>query len=73
MVRAFATGEQLSGVVAEVFGTDRRIVTAARLPNGTKKGVYRLTLDDLGRAHVHVERRRRPRGKRAKGDNDAPG
>lgn len=54
MMREFATGEQLSGVVARVFGTDRTIVTATRLPNGSKKGVYRLALDDATTAIVYI-------------------
>lgn len=52
--RQFATREQLAGVVTEVFGTDRHIVTATRLPNGTKKGVYRLGLDDGMSTVVYV-------------------
>ena len=54
LMRAFATKEQLSGVVAAVFGTDRRIVTASRLPNGSKNGVYRLALDDGTSTIVYV-------------------
>ena len=54
MMREFATKEQLSGLVAEVFGTDRSIVAATRLPNGSKKGVYRLALDDATTAIVYI-------------------
>ncbi|WP_194895674.1 phosphotransferase [Catenulispora pinisilvae] len=53
-MRAFATAEQLAGVVAEVFGTDRRIVTIDRLPNGSKKGVYQLGLDDATTTIVYI-------------------
>jgi len=52
--RRFADAEQLAGVVREVFGSDRRIVTVERLPNGTKKGVYRVALDDRSSAIVYV-------------------
>lgn len=52
--RRFADAAQLSGVIREVFGTDRRIRTVDRLPNGTKKGVYRVTLDDRTSAIVYV-------------------
>lgn len=52
--RRFADAGALAGVVREVFGTDRRIVDVARLPNGTKKGVYRVTLDDQVSAIVYV-------------------
>ncbi|MEY9926602.1 hypothetical protein ABH926_001224 [Catenulispora sp. GP43] len=54
MMRQFATKEQLSGIVAAVFGTDRRVLTANRLPNGSKKGVYRLTLDDATSTIVYI-------------------
>lgn len=54
MMREFATKERLSGLVTEVFGTDRSIVTATRLPNGSKKGVYRLVLDDAATAIVYI-------------------
>lgn len=38
----------------EVFGTDRRIAAVDRLPGGTKKGVYRVTLDDGTSTIVYV-------------------
>jgi hypothetical protein len=40
--RIFADAETLTPVMREVFGTYRRIATVDRLPNGTKKGVYRV-------------------------------
>lgn len=52
--RRFADAEQLADLVREVFGTDRRITALERLPNGSKKGVYRTTLDDRTRAIVYV-------------------
>jgi tRNA A-37 threonylcarbamoyl transferase component Bud32 len=53
-MRRFADKEQLSGIVAEVFGSDRRILQATRLPNGSKKGVYRLALDDGTSTIVYI-------------------
>jgi hypothetical protein len=52
--RRFADAEQLADLVREVFGTDRRITTLERLPNGSKKGVYRTTLDDGTSSIVYV-------------------
>ena len=52
--RRFADADQLAGLVREVFGTDRRITALERLPNGSKKGVYRIALDDRTRAIVYV-------------------
>lgn len=53
-MRQFATTQQLAPVVTAVFGTDRRILTATRLPNGSKKGVYRLALDDGTSTIVYI-------------------
>lgn len=44
--RTFADRTQLADVVRAAYGTSRRISTVTRLRGGTKKGVYRLTLDD---------------------------
>jgi hypothetical protein len=52
--RTFATAQTLTPVLREVFGRDRRVVAVDRLPNGTKKGVYRATLDDAASAVVYV-------------------
>lgn len=52
--RRFADAAQLTDLVKAAFGTDRRIVELQRLPNGSKKGVYRLRLDDGGRAVVYI-------------------
>jgi hypothetical protein len=52
--RKFADADTLSPVMREVFGTDRRITGVDRLLNGTKKGVYRVTLDDATSAVVYV-------------------
>lgn len=52
--RRFADADRLTGVVREVFGSDRGIVGVARLAGGTKKGVYRVALDDRTSAVVYV-------------------
>ncbi len=52
--RKFADTETLAPVMREVFGTDRRIAAVDRLLNGTKKGVYRVTLDDATSTIVYV-------------------
>jgi hypothetical protein len=52
--RKFADAETLTPVMREVFGTDRRIASVDRLLNGTKKGVYRVTLDEATSAIVYV-------------------
>ncbi len=46
MTRAFLRPEDLRDFVTEQFGTDRRLVALDRLTGGSKKGVYRLGLDD---------------------------
>lgn len=52
--RRFADAATLAGVVREVFGTDRTIVDVDRLAGGSKKGVYRVTLDERTSAVVYV-------------------
>jgi hypothetical protein len=52
--RRFADADQLAGVVREAFGTDRSIVGVERLAGGTKKGVYRVALDDRTSAVVYI-------------------
>jgi hypothetical protein len=44
--RIFAGPESLAGVVRAAFGRGRRLAAVHRLRGGSKKGVYRLTLDD---------------------------
>ncbi|MEV6156494.1 phosphotransferase [Nonomuraea sp. NPDC052129] len=46
MERRFAVREQLTGVVRAALGAERRLADVTRLRGGTKKGVYRLLLDD---------------------------
>ncbi|GAA2042665.1 phosphotransferase [Catenulispora yoronensis] len=52
--RRFADADHLTDLVKAAFGTDRRIDDLQRLPNGSKKGVYRLRLDDATRAVVYI-------------------
>jgi hypothetical protein len=52
--RKFADAETLTPVLREVFGTDRDITAVDRLLNGTKKGVYRVTLDDATSTIAYV-------------------
>ncbi|RSN11495.1 aminoglycoside phosphotransferase [Nonomuraea sp. WAC 01424] len=46
MTRAFLTPDNVHDLVAEQFGADRRLTALDRLTGGSKKGVYRLRLDD---------------------------
>ena len=46
MTREFVRPEELAGLVADRFGTDRRVTALDRLTGGSRKGVYRLGLDD---------------------------
>ncbi|GAA2118790.1 phosphotransferase [Kitasatospora saccharophila] len=52
--RSFADARSLAPVVREVFGTDRRITAVDRLRGGTRKGVYRVALDDGTSAVVYL-------------------
>lgn len=52
--RRFADAGQLTDLIKATFGTDRQISEMRRLPNGSKKGVYRLRLDDGTRAVVYI-------------------
>ncbi|MGX6606874.1 phosphotransferase family protein [Micromonosporaceae bacterium Da 78-11] len=45
-MRTFLQLDDLHDFVTERFGSDRRLVALDRLIGGTKKGVYRLRLDD---------------------------
>lgn len=53
-LRAFATPERLAGVVRAACGGARRITALDRLRGGTKKGVYRLALDDGSHVVVYL-------------------
>jgi hypothetical protein len=46
MTRVFLRPDDLRDLVAEEFGADRRLAFLDRLTGGSKKGVYRLRLDD---------------------------
>jgi aminoglycoside/choline kinase family phosphotransferase len=46
VTRSFLEPDDLGDLVADVFGTGRRLAALDRLPGGSCKGVYRLTLDD---------------------------
>ncbi|MBI4943693.1 MAG: phosphotransferase [Actinobacteria bacterium] len=54
MGRAFLRPEDLGELVAQEFGTDRRLEVLDRLTGGTKKGVYRLRLDDRTTVILYV-------------------
>jgi len=43
---AIVDREELAGVVRAAFGPARRLADVQRLRGGSKKGVYRLTLDN---------------------------
>lgn len=46
MTRVFLRPDDLRDLVAEQWGADRRLASLDRLTGGSKKGVYRLRLDD---------------------------
>jgi hypothetical protein len=52
--RRFADVESLRPVVRAVFGRSRSLLRAERLAHGSKKGAYRLTMDDGGTVLVYV-------------------
>ncbi|MEW2521628.1 phosphotransferase family protein [Actinacidiphila alni] len=52
--RSFADRERLAGVARAALGPRRRIAGVARLRGGSKKGVYRLTLDDGASVIVYI-------------------
>ncbi|MEV0898649.1 phosphotransferase [Actinoplanes sp. NPDC049802] len=54
MTRVFLQPDDLRDLVADQFGTDRRVAALDRLAGGSKKGVYRLGLDDQATAIVYV-------------------
>jgi tRNA A-37 threonylcarbamoyl transferase component Bud32 len=53
-VRTFLRRDDLDDLVRQHFGTDRRLLALDRLTGGTKKGVYRLGLDDATTAILYV-------------------
>lgn len=52
--RQFMQAEQLSAVVHAAFGSARRLLEVQRLTGGSKKGVYRLGLDDGSSTILYV-------------------
>jgi hypothetical protein len=45
-MRSFVSAADLQDLVRDTYGSDRRLRELTRLPGGSTKGVYRLTLDD---------------------------
>lgn len=56
MTRTFLKTDDLGDLVRDHFGTSRRLSTLDRLPGGSCKGVYRLTLDDGATAILYAWR-----------------
>ncbi|WP_433249337.1 phosphotransferase family protein [Streptosporangium sp. CA-135522] len=54
MTRAFLQPDDVRDLVAEQFGGGRRLAALDRLTGGSKKGVYRLRLDDETTAILYV-------------------
>ncbi len=52
--RRFADVETMRPVVRAAFGRDRLLLRAERLAGGSKKGAYRLTMDEGGTALVYA-------------------
>ncbi|MEV0703279.1 aminoglycoside phosphotransferase family protein [Saccharopolyspora sp. NPDC050389] len=53
-VRSVVTRDHLEGVARAALGTEHRLVGVSRLRGGSKKGVYRLTIDDGSTAIVYI-------------------
>jgi hypothetical protein len=54
MTRALVKPDDLHDLVADQLGADRRLVALDRLTGGSKKGVYRLELDDGATVMLYV-------------------
>ncbi|WP_326559659.1 phosphotransferase family protein [Micromonospora sp. NBC_01796] len=54
MTRVFLQPDDLRDLVMDQFGTDRRLAALERLTGGSKKGVYRLRLDDQATVILYV-------------------
>jgi hypothetical protein len=52
--RKFADAESLRPLVSAAFGGGRSLLRVQRLANGSKKGAYRLTMDDGGSALLYA-------------------
>ncbi|MEU0781241.1 phosphotransferase [Streptomyces sp. NPDC006173] len=53
-VRRAVTRDDLDGVACAAFGNGRRLTGVSRLRGGSKKGVYRLVLDDDSTAVAYI-------------------
>ncbi|MEU8461765.1 phosphotransferase [Streptomyces sp. NPDC029003] len=53
-VRRVVTRDHLAGVTGAALGAEHRLVNVSRLRGGSKKGVYRLTLDNDSTAIVYI-------------------
>jgi hypothetical protein len=53
-MRRPVTAGDLGALVREAFGSDRRLADLSRLAGGSKKGVYRLTLNDGATAVLYL-------------------
>ncbi|MET8372756.1 phosphotransferase [Micromonospora profundi] len=54
MKRAFLQRDDVRDLVADRFGSGRRLIALDRLTGGSKKGVYRLSLDDQTTVILYV-------------------
>src|SRR5262245_5832457 len=54
MTRSFLQPDDVHDLVAAQFGAGRRLIALDRLTGGSKKGVYRLRLDDQTTAILYV-------------------
>jgi tRNA A-37 threonylcarbamoyl transferase component Bud32 len=52
--RRFVAREELRDLIRRTFGSSRRLVEVARLAGGSKKGVYRLALDNGSTSILYV-------------------
>jgi hypothetical protein len=54
MTRAFLQPDDVHDLVAQQFGADRKLAALDRLTGGSKKGVYRLRMDDQSTVILYV-------------------
>jgi len=52
--RRFVTRDSIADLVRAHVGSDRRVADVERFASGSKKGVYRLTLDDASSIALYV-------------------
>ena len=70
MAPKLLTRDQLAGAVRAAFGDGRRLDAVERLAGGSRKGVYRLSLDDATTAIAYVWEDSENYWPTAEGDND---